>query len=84
MDKCDCRNLDLLQTNGDLTAQEIADRVGLSKSPCWRRIERLREAGVIRKTVALLDPKALNVGTTVFVTVELGPVPVWRHVDVRS
>jgi Lrp/AsnC family transcriptional regulator len=67
MDKLDARILDLLQNDGALTAAEIADRVGLSKAPCWRRIQKLREAGVIRRTVALLDAHALNVGTTVFV-----------------
>jgi len=67
MDKLDRRILDLLQKNGTLTAQEIAERVGLSKVPCWRRIKRLEELGVIKQTVALLDAKALNVGTTVFV-----------------
>jgi Lrp/AsnC family transcriptional regulator len=70
MDRTDRRILDLLQQNGALTAAEIGDRVGLSKVPCWRRIQRLQETGVIRHTVALLDPKALNVGTTVFVTVK--------------
>jgi len=70
MDKIDCRILDLLQRDGQLTAADIAERVGLSKTPCWRRIQQLQERGVIRKTVALLDPKALNVGTTVFVTVK--------------
>ncbi len=69
MDKIDFRILDLLQHNGELTAAEIAERIGLSKSPCWRRIEHLKEAGVIRRIVALLDAKSLNVGTTVFVTV---------------
>jgi Lrp/AsnC family transcriptional regulator len=67
MDKLDRRILDLLQKDGTLTAAEIAERVGLSKVPCWRRIQRLQEEGVIRQTVALLDAKALNVGTTVFV-----------------
>jgi Lrp/AsnC family transcriptional regulator len=70
MDKTDRRILDLLQHNGALTVAEIGDRVGLSKAPCWRRIQRLQETGVIRQIVALLDPKALNVGTTVFVTVK--------------
>jgi Lrp/AsnC family transcriptional regulator len=70
VDKLDCRILDLVQSDGGLTAAEIAERVGLSKTPCWRRIQRLQERGVIRKTVALLDPKALNVGTTVFVTMK--------------
>lgn len=67
MDKLDRRILDLLQKDGALAAAEIAERVGLSKVPCWRRIQRLQEEGVIRQTVALLDAKALNVGTTVFV-----------------
>jgi len=72
MDELDAKILDLLQHNGELTAAEIADRVGLSKAPCWRRIQKLREAGVIRQTVSLLDPRALNVGTTVFVTLKTG------------
>ena len=67
MDKLDRRILELLQKDGSLTAAEIAERVGLSKVPCWRRIKRMQEIGVIRQTVALLDAKALNVGTTVFV-----------------
>ncbi len=67
MDKLDRRILELLQKDGSLTAQEIAERVGLSKVPCWRRIKKLEEDGVIRQTVALLDAKSLNVGTTVFV-----------------
>ena len=72
MDKLDAKILDLLQHNGELTAAEIADRIGLSKAPCWRRIQKLRDAGVIRKTVSLLDARSLNVGTTVFVTLKTG------------
>jgi Lrp/AsnC family transcriptional regulator len=72
MDKLDRRILDLLQRNGELTAAEVAERVGLSKVPCWRRIRRLQETGVIRQTVALLDAKSLNVGTTVFVMMKTG------------
>ena len=68
MDKLDTRILELLQTNGELTVTEVADRVGLSKAPCWRRIQKLQRQGVIRRTVALLDAHALNLGTTVFVT----------------
>ena len=48
---------------------EIARTVGLSTTPCWRRINRLQEAGIIRAKVALLDRKALNAGVTVFVAV---------------
>lgn len=70
MDKIDHRILELLQHDGSLAAADIADRVGLSKAACWRRIQRLQQNGVIVRTVALLDAKALNVGTTVFVTVK--------------
>lgn len=70
MDKIDHRILELLQHDGSLTAADIADRVGLSKAACWRRIQRLQQHGVIMRTVALLDAKAVNVGTTVFVTVK--------------
>ena len=67
MDKLDRKILELLQHNGELTAAEVADRVGLSKAPCWRRIKKLREEGVIKQTVALVDARTVNVGTTVFV-----------------
>jgi Lrp/AsnC family transcriptional regulator len=70
VDKLDRRILDLLQQDGALTATAIADRVGLSKAPCWRRIKRLQEDGVIKRTVALLDARSLNLGTTVFVTLK--------------
>ena len=70
MDKIDHRILEMLQHDGSLAAADIADRVGLSKAACWRRIQRLQQRGVIVRTVALLDAKSLNVGTTVFVTVK--------------
>jgi Lrp/AsnC family transcriptional regulator len=70
VDKLDRKILDILQKDASLTAAEVAERVGLSKAPCWRRIQRLRDTGVIRRTVALLDARALNVGTTVFVTIK--------------
>src|ERR1700758_690923 len=50
MDKLDARILDLLQANGELTAAEIAERVGLSKVPCWRRIQRGQQGGGGRQT----------------------------------
>ena len=70
MDKLDSRILDLLQTDGALTAAAIADRIGLSKAPCWRRIKKLQDDGIIKQTVALLNAHALNLGTTVFVTLK--------------
>ncbi len=72
MDKLDKKILELLQRNGGLTAAELADRIGLSKAPCWRRIKRLEEEGIIKQTVALLDARSLNLGTTVFVTLKTG------------
>jgi Lrp/AsnC family transcriptional regulator len=70
MDKLDRKILELLQKNGELTAAELAERVGLSKAPCWRRIRKLQEDGVIKQTVALLDARSLNLGTTVFVMIK--------------
>ena len=70
MDRLDHKILELMQKDASLPAAEIAEKVGLSKAPCWRRIRRLHDNGVIRRVVAVLDPKALNVGTTVFVTVK--------------
>lgn len=70
MDRIDRGILDLLQRDGTAEIAQIAEQVGLSKAPCWRRIRRLQRMGVIRRTVALLDAKLLNVGTTVFVTVK--------------
>ncbi len=85
MDKLDTKILDLLQGNGALSAAEIADRVGLSKAPCWRRIQKLQQVGVIRGIVALLDAHALNVGTTVFVTLKTGHhSEVWFEKFVRA
>ena len=70
MDKLDRKILELLQKDGGLTAAEVAERIGLSKAPCWRRIKHLEEAGVIKQTVALLNARHLNLGTTVFVTLK--------------
>lgn len=69
MDAKDRTILELLQQDADMPLAEIAERVHLSPTPCWRRIQKLREAGVIRKQVALCDAQRLNVGVTVFVTV---------------
>ena len=70
VDGIDRKILALLQRDSGLTAEEIGERVGLSKDPCWRRIQRLTKSGVILRTVALLDPKLVNLKTTVFVMVK--------------
>ena len=69
LDAIDRKILDILQQDAEQQVAQIAERVGLSTTPCWRRIQRLKESGVIRGQVALVDPKAVNVGVTVFVSV---------------
>jgi Lrp/AsnC family transcriptional regulator len=69
MDDLDRRILSTLQTDASLSVAQVAERVGLSTTPCWRRIQRLEADGVIGARVALLDRRKLNVGVTVFVSV---------------
>ena len=70
MNAIDLQILALLQADATLSVQEIADRVHLSPTPCWRRIQKLEREGYVRKRVALLDAARLNVGVTVFVGVK--------------
>ena len=70
MDAIDRKILDILQQDASKPISEIAEAVGLSTTPCWRRIQNLEADGVIQKRVALLDPDKLNVGTTVFVSIK--------------
>jgi Lrp/AsnC family transcriptional regulator len=71
MDRIDLRILDLLQSDASRSTAGIAEAVGLSASPCWRRIALLEEQGVIRRRVALLDRELLGLGVTVVVQVRL-------------
>ena len=70
MDKTDKAILAILQDDATLPVADIARRVGLSTTPCWRRIQKLEEDKVIRKRVAILDPKKINAGVTVFVSIK--------------
>ena len=72
MDDIDRKILDLLQRDATLSIAEIGERVGLSQTPCWKRIQRLEAAGVISRRVALLSPEKLGLGLTVFVSIETG------------
>lgn len=72
MDSTDRKILQILQDDASLAVAEVAARVGLSQTPCWRRIQKLEEAGVIRKRVALVDPEAIGLDLTVFVEIESG------------
>lgn len=69
MDAIDRKILALLQQDAETPLAVISKKVHLSTTPCWRRIQKLREAGVIVKHVALCDASKLNVGVTVFVAV---------------
>ena len=69
MDKLDRRILRLLQEDATIAVADLAKKVGLSTTPCWRRIQKLEEEGVIRKRVALLDPVKINAKVTVFVSI---------------
>ncbi|HSM54326.1 MAG TPA: Lrp/AsnC family transcriptional regulator [Erythrobacter sp.] len=69
LDTKDWAILALLQADASLPVQAIADRVGLSTNPCWRRIKRMEETGVIARRVALVDPARVGFATTVFVAI---------------
>lgn len=67
----DIRILELIQQDASLTTQEIARRINMSQSPCWRRINRLQEAGIISKRTAILNRQQLGMEVVVFATVNL-------------
>ena len=69
LDEVDRKILSLLQEDASLSLDQIADRVGASKTPVWNRIRKLREAGVIRRQVAILDPEALGLEACFFVLI---------------
>ena len=69
LDSIDIKILEILQQDASLQTSDVAERVGLSTTPCWRRIQKLKAAGVITRQVALLDAQKVNVGVTVFVSV---------------
>ena len=70
MDQIDRKILDLLQHDATLSIAEIGNRVGLSQTPCWKRIQKMEAEGVIERRVALLKPEKLGLGLTVFVSIE--------------
>ena len=70
LDAIDRKILMVLQEDASLSVAEIGDRVGLSSTPCWKRIQRLEADGVITKRVALVDQNKIGLGITVFVSVE--------------
>lgn len=70
MDKIDRKILTLLQKDATMPVAEIGRKVGLSTTPCWRRIQKMEEDGVIKRRVAVLDPVKVNAGVTVFMAVK--------------
>jgi Lrp/AsnC family leucine-responsive transcriptional regulator len=71
LNRTDRRLLDVLQRNGNITNLELADKVSLSPSACLRRVRALEKAGVIRRYVALVDPRKVGLGLMGFVSVKL-------------
>ena len=69
IDTIDAKILGILQDNADISIQGIADAVGLTANPCWRRIKRLESEGVIERRVAVVNPTAVGLGMTAFVTI---------------
>ena len=71
IDGIDAKILHLIQSNAALSVADIADNVGLSSSPCWRRIKRMEEIGIIKQRITVLDRKKLGLDFEVFVAVKL-------------
>jgi len=72
IDDIDKQILSLLQQDASISVTKLAKQVGLSHSPCWLRLKRLARLGIIKKRVAILDPHKLGLGTTVFVSIQIG------------
>ena len=71
LDSIDLKILKVLQDNADISNVDLADRIGLSPSPCLRRVRILEEAGIIKKRVTILDASVLGLNVSVFVSVQL-------------
>ena len=72
MDATDRKILSVLQEDASLSVAEIGHRVGLSSTPCWKRIQKLETEGVIERRVAVVDQDKVGLGVTVFVSIETG------------
>jgi Lrp/AsnC family transcriptional regulator len=71
LDKIDRQLLAVLQEDGALSVADMAAQIPLSVTPCWRRLQRLEKEGYVRRRVALLDAKRLNLGVTVFIEIRI-------------
>lgn len=80
MDEIDRRLLELLQDDATWSIAQMADQVGLSPTPCWKRIQKLEKNGVIARRVAVVDPEQVGLGLAVFVSIEAGEhTPEWMR-----
>lgn len=70
IDAIDRKLLELLQRDAEMPLNQLAEAVHLSSTPCWRRIQRLKESGVITRQVALVDPRKINLSVTAFVAIK--------------
>ena len=85
MDRIDRKIIFELQRDATVSIAQLAERVGLSQTPCWKRIQKLEQAGVIRGRVALVDPDRIGLGLIVFVEVEASDhSPGWRETFTRA
>jgi Lrp/AsnC family transcriptional regulator len=72
MDAIDRKILAVVQEDASLSVAEIGQRVGLSSTPCWKRLQRLEADGILMRRVAIVDPEKVGLATTVFVSIETG------------
>ncbi|MBP0443642.1 Lrp/AsnC family transcriptional regulator [Roseomonas sp. SSH11] len=85
MDEIDRKIIALLQGDATLSVAQLADKVGLSATPCWKRVQKLEANGVITRRVALVDPEKIGVGLIVYVAIEAGDhTPEWLSTFSRS
>lgn len=70
LDRIDRRILDILQNDATRSVADIGEIVGLSATPCWKRIKRLERSGIIQKRVAILDRERLALGVTIIVAIK--------------
>lgn len=85
LDLIDRKIVAALMEDATLPIAQIADRVGLSQTPCWKRIQKLEAAGVLKSRVALADPAKLGFGLSVFVGIEaVDHSSEWRETFVRA
>lgn len=71
LDPTDRRILQVIQENADFSTAEVAERVGLSQAPCWRRIRRMEDEGIIRRRVTLIDRRLAGLPILVFASIKL-------------